>query len=188
MSSAIRRQLSGVGLSRLPSPPDAGQDRGDQLLADRVERRVGHLREELLEVVEQRLRAVGEDGQRGVGPHRAERLLAVVAHRAEDELEVFQRVAEGLLAVQQRLVVRAGDVRAPRGPRPAAPSYSRSHLPYGLAVAIECFSSSSSTIRPCSRSTRNILPGSSRPLRTTFSGGIVEHADLGGHDHAGRPW
>ena len=50
-------------------------------------------------------------------------------------------------------------------------------------MAIRCFSSSSSTIRPSSRSTRNILPGSSRPFATIALGGDVERADLGGHDH-----
>ena len=100
LAAALRRRHQQVALA-----PGAGEDGGHQLLADRVERRVGDLGEELLEVVEQRLGAVGEDGQRGVGPHRADRLLAVVAHRAEDVLEVFERVAERLLAVEQGVVV-----------------------------------------------------------------------------------
>ena len=49
-------------------------------------------------------------------------------------------------------------------------------------MAIFCFNSSSSMMRPCSRSTRNMRPGCSRPLSITFSGGNVEHADLGRHD------
>ena len=66
-----------------------------------AERRLGDLREELLEVVEERLGAVGEDGQRGVRAHRPERLLAVVAHRPEDVLDVLKGVPERLLAVEQ---------------------------------------------------------------------------------------
>ena len=81
-SSAIWRQLAGVGIEEISLAPGAGHDRRDQLLANRVQRRVRDLREQLLEIVEKRLGAVGEDGQGGVGPHRAERLLAVVAHRA----------------------------------------------------------------------------------------------------------
>ena len=37
---------------------DVGAQRHDQILADRVDRRIGHLRKQLLEVVEQRLRAL----------------------------------------------------------------------------------------------------------------------------------
>ena len=45
------------------------------------------------------------------------------------------------------------------------------HSPYGLRVATVRLTSPSSTMRPPSTSTRNSLPGCSRPLRTTFSGG-----------------
>ena len=59
----------GLRVQEVPLPPGPGQDGRHQLLADRVQGRVGDLGEELLEVVEQGLRAVGEDGQRGVRPH-----------------------------------------------------------------------------------------------------------------------
>ena len=62
--------------------------------------------------------------------------------------------------------------------------FSLSHSPYGLAEATSSFSSSSSMMRPSSRSTRNIFPGSSRPLATIDFGRDVERPDLGGHDHA----
>ena len=48
--------------------------RGDQLLADGVERRVGHLGEELGEVVVEQAGPVGQHGDGGVGAHRADRL------------------------------------------------------------------------------------------------------------------
>ena len=52
-------------------------------------------------------------------------------------------------------------------------------------MATRRLTSSSSTIRPASTSTRKSLPGCSRPLRRTFSGGHVEHAGLRGeHDPA----
>ena len=123
LATALGRRHQQVALA-----PGAGQDRGHQLLADCVERRVGHLREQLLEVAEQRLGAVGEHGQRGVGPHRADRLLALVAHRAEDVLQVLERVAECLLPLEQRLVVGAGDEGA-WGTSASGTMYSRSHLP-----------------------------------------------------------
>ena len=113
----------GVGQNRLLEPEQAtllrslfeqipfGADRGDQrrddLLADRVERRVGHLREQLLEIVVEQLRTVGEDGQRRVVAHRADRLLAIGTHRPDEDSQIFQRVAERALQFQQRTIVPA---------------------------------------------------------------------------------
>ncbi len=82
--------------------PDEGGQRGDDLLADRIDRRIGHLREELLEVVVEGLVPGGEHRQRRIVAHRAQRFLAALRHRPEDELDVLLRVAEGLLAVEQR--------------------------------------------------------------------------------------
>ena len=87
---------------------DRAADRSDQLLANGVERRVGHLRELLREVVVEHAAAVGQHGQRGVGAHRAEGLFARRHHRSEEHLELFVRVAEHLLALQQRALVAAG--------------------------------------------------------------------------------
>ena len=43
---------------------------------------------------------------------------------------------------------------------------------YGCSFASESLISSSSIIRPCSISTKNILPGCNLPLRIIFSGAI----------------
>jgi hypothetical protein len=56
--------------------PDEGHERHDELLADRVDRRVRHLREVLLEIGVQQLGLAGQRGDRRVGAHRADRLLA----------------------------------------------------------------------------------------------------------------
>ena len=48
---------------------------------------------------------------------------------------------------------------------------SSNHCWYGLAVATSCLTSASSTIRPCSRSTRKSLPGCRRPLRLILLAG-----------------
>ena len=113
-SSAIWWHEFGPGLQQVALAPGTGEDRGHQLLADRVQRRVRHLGEELLEVVEQRLGTFGEHGQGRVVAHRADRFLAVCPHRAEDVLEVFQRVAERLLALEQRPGIGPGNVRGRR--------------------------------------------------------------------------
>ena len=63
--------------------------------------RIRHLREELLEIVEQRLRLVGETGQRRVGAHRADRLFALRRHGRENHAQIFIAVAEGALAAQE---------------------------------------------------------------------------------------
>ena len=100
-------------VEQIPLGADARLHAHHDRLADRVDRRVRHLREELLEVgVEQRL-PVGENGERQVVPHRADRLLGVPRERREDHLHVVLRVAEGELALAQRLG-GAGEVRPRR--------------------------------------------------------------------------
>ena len=97
--------LAGVrrrGVEEVALGADASSERGDELLADGVERRVGHLREELGEVVEDEPRALGEHGERGVGAHRAERLGAGAGHRRDEDLQLLLGVAEGPLAAGDR--------------------------------------------------------------------------------------
>ena len=74
--------------------PDEGDEAHDQLLADGVDRGVGHLGEELVEVVEEVPRLVGEDREGRVVAHRAHRLLAVPRHRGHQDPQVLERVAE----------------------------------------------------------------------------------------------
>ena len=71
-----------------------GLQRGDQLLADRVQRRVGDLREQLGEVVEEQPGAVREHGDRGVGAHRPDRLGPGPGHRGQQHPQFFLGVAE----------------------------------------------------------------------------------------------
>ena len=56
--------------------PDDGDEAHHQLFADRIDRRVGHLREVLLEIGEQRLRLVRQRRDRRVVAHGADRFLA----------------------------------------------------------------------------------------------------------------
>jgi hypothetical protein len=60
---------------------DRTANRGHQFFTDRVERRVGDLRELLREVVVEHAAAVRQHGERGVGAHRAKRFLAGGGHR-----------------------------------------------------------------------------------------------------------
>ena len=99
LAAALRARLQQVGLR-----PDRRADRGDDLFADGVERRVGDLGEQLLEVVEQQTRPLAEHGDRRVGAHRADRLGAGLGHRGDDDLQLLVGVAEHLLAAQHALV------------------------------------------------------------------------------------
>ena len=85
---------------------DAGG--GDDFLPDGVDGRVGHLREPLLEVVEQRRVLAAQHGQRGVGAHRAGRLCAQPGHGEDEVLDLFVLVAEHLLQAGQLLAGVAG--------------------------------------------------------------------------------
>jgi len=87
--------------SRLGLGADERHQRHHQLLADRVDGRVGHLREELLEVVVQGLVLVRQHGERRVVAHRADRLLTRRRHRLHDELEVLLGIGKRLLAIEQ---------------------------------------------------------------------------------------
>ena len=69
----------------------------DQLFADRIDRRVGHLREALFEVVEQQLRTRRKNGESRVIAHGSDWLLACFDHGADDQFDVFLRPAEKTL-------------------------------------------------------------------------------------------
>ena len=62
--------------------PDVALERHDDFFADRIDRGVRHLREELLEIVVEHARLVRHDRQRRVVAHRAERGRAVRARWA----------------------------------------------------------------------------------------------------------
>ena len=101
----------GGGLEQVALGPDARGDLGHQLLADAVEGRIGHLREQLLEVVVEQPRPVREHGERRVGAHGAYGLLARRGHGREEDAQVLVRVAEGLLPLAHGIVVRLRQVR-----------------------------------------------------------------------------
>ena len=96
------RRIDGVDVEQVRLGTDEGHQRHHDRLADRIDRRVGDLREQLLEIVVERLALARQHRQRRVVAHRADRLLAGCGHRAQQELDVFLGVAEGLLAVEQR--------------------------------------------------------------------------------------
>ncbi len=89
--------------------PDLGG--GDQLLADAVDRRVGDLREELLEVVVEEAGAGRERRERCVVSHRAHRFDAVPRHRLEQRALVLEGIAECDLSCAQGVGIRRRQLR-----------------------------------------------------------------------------
>ena len=85
---------------------ERGEERHHRALEDRVDRRIRHLREQLLEVVEEQPRTVGQARQRRILAHRADGFLAVADHRRDQDAEILAGVAEDLLAHEARLGIR----------------------------------------------------------------------------------
>ena len=96
------RRLGDVDAKQVRPRADERHQRHHEFLADRIDRRVRHLREQLLEVVVEDLGTVRQHRQRGIVAHRSERLLAVLSHRRQQQLHILLRIAERLLAVEQR--------------------------------------------------------------------------------------
>ncbi len=105
----------GVGQADLPATgrtrfeqvrlgADGRRDARDQLLPDRVERRIGHLGKQLHEVVVEQPRALAQDGDRRVRSHGANGFDARTRHGREQNLQLLLGVAERLLAPLHRIV------------------------------------------------------------------------------------
>ena len=74
----------GVFLQQVALRTDIDGGGGDNLLAQRIDRRVCDLREHLLEIFAQGRAGVAQNGQRGIAAHRPGRLAAVLRHRQQD--------------------------------------------------------------------------------------------------------
>ena len=176
------RACAGVAASSVALGPDRRAERGDQLLADRVERRVGHLREQLGEVVEEQPGPRRTAPRSGVSvPIEPSASPPVRAIGVEQDLAAppgCSRRSAGA-GPPRRRCARCARARAGRRGGSARRAATRRT---GAGAASSALISSSSTIRPCSVSTRNIRPGWSRPLRTTRRRVEVEDAGLGGED------
>ena len=90
---------------------DVAGERHHQVFANGVDGGIRNLREKLLEVMKQRLRPVGQAGERCISAHRAHWLLARGRHWREQQTQVFFRVAEGPLPRYEGLGIEAIDAR-----------------------------------------------------------------------------
>ena len=163
--------------------PDERDEAHHQLLADRIDRRVRHLREVLLEVGVQQLGLVGQHRHRRVVAHRAHRLLARVRHRRHQELEALLRVAERLLQIEQRHVgLLARDLL---GQRQVADLDLRALQPLLVGVArgeigLQIVVGDDAALLEVDQ---QHLAGLQAPLPRDVLLGDRQHAGLRGHDH-----
>ncbi len=101
-----RRQLDLPGVLRprreqVAARPQLDGERHDEPLAQRVDRRVGHLGEALGEVVVEHVRLAREDRQRRVVAHGEAGLPGLTGHGPDDELDVLGGEAGRRLAAEQ---------------------------------------------------------------------------------------
>ena len=68
--------------------------RGDHMLAKGVDGRVRDLSEQLIEVVKERTRLLGQAGQRRIDAHRGERGLALLGHGTHDLVNIIPVIPE----------------------------------------------------------------------------------------------
>ena len=68
--------------------------RSHHVLAQGIDRRIRDLSEQLIEVVKERTRLLGQAGQRRIDTHRGERGLALLGHGAHDLVNIIPVIAE----------------------------------------------------------------------------------------------
>ena len=116
---------------------ETGVEAEDDPLAQRVDRRIGHLSEALLEVGRERASPVRKRSDRRVVSHRRSRLVAGRSHRAQDDVQIFAGVAERSVPAGQ-VFERSGERLADRSSSDAVaqPAPVR---PMGCQISLELF-------------------------------------------------
>ena len=76
-------------------------ERHHEFLTDGVDGRIRDLCELLTEIVEERLRAIGEDSQRGIVTHCCRRLYTIHCHGGNGAVDILFAIAEHDFLLQQ---------------------------------------------------------------------------------------
>ena len=95
-----------VGIHQVSRIAQQDGRRGDEFFADPVDRGVGDLGEELLEIQIKHLRFFAEHGQGGIDAHRPQRIQGVEDGGDHRRHDVFIGVSEGFLLLQEILADR----------------------------------------------------------------------------------
>ncbi len=96
-----------TGIEQVPLGSDEALQRHHDFFADRIDRRIRDLGEQLLEVVVQHSRLIRQTGECRVVAHRAERILLRLDQRDQHEMHGLGRVAEGLHLPEQEIARHA---------------------------------------------------------------------------------
>ena len=87
----------GLFLQHIPFRPDIDGGGGHHMLTDGVNRGIGHLGKQLLEIMEQRMVGFAQKRQRGIHTHGGYGFSAVFCHGQDAGLHLVIGVTEGLL-------------------------------------------------------------------------------------------
>ena len=161
--TSIWRHDSGSRIEQVAFRADGRGHRRDQLLADRVERRVGDLREQLLEVVEQQPRLGREHRQRRCPCPSSRSLPRRPAPSARAAGGGLPRCSRRRAAGAARSCDRARGRCGASGRSRMSIRCSASQRWYGCAAASSLLISSSSTMRPRRCRRGRPCPGAAAP-------------------------
>ena len=178
---------AGIVAEQVRARADHRDQAHHQLLADRIDRRVGDLREILLEIVVEQPRPVGQHGDaacRCPSTRSDRRRLAPSARGRTSGLPRCSRTPAGDTVSSVGIALGWLGVRRDGGQLLELELRLRAATRRRAASAASwALISSSSMMRPCSRSMSSIRPGWSRHLRTMLLLGDRQHAAFRGHDH-----
>ena len=174
-----------AGIEQIVLRAGGRAQRGDQFLADRVQRRIRHLGEQLGEVIEDQPGPVRQHGHRGIGAHRADRLRAGPGHRPEDDPQFLlgvpeQLLPDGELAAAGQFPVPVGQVVEVQQPgvQPVLVRMLGGQLGLDLFVFDD----------PAGRGVGQEDPAGLQPALPDHLGRVdVQHADLAGQHHQAVP-
>ena len=130
------RQFSGGVLQKIPVRADVDGGVGDDLLPQGVDGRVGHLGKELLEIAEQGLLPLGEDGQGNVRAHGHGRLVAAAGHGEDGLDDILIGIAEDLVELIAQGLAVVGDLSVGGGQVPQAHQRPVQPLAIGMGGGI----------------------------------------------------
>ena len=162
--------------------PDAGRHLGHQFLANAIERRIGYLGEELLEIVIQQPWSVGKNSQCRIRTHGAHRLLALQGHGRHKDTQVLMGIAKDHLALEHRSMVRLRHMRRP-GQGFQRHEVLLQPLLVGMRGGIFLLEFGIVDDAALGRVHQENTAGVQTLLDEHIFRWDVEHTDLGGHDH-----
>ena len=173
-----------LGVQEVALGAEGGLGGGDQLFADGVDGRVRDLGEELLEVVVEQPRPVGEHRQGGVVAHGAGGPQGAGGHRLQVDAQVLEGEAEDLLALQDLLVAALDGLVGGRRQVVEVDEAVVQPLPVGVLGGDLVLELVVGDDPPLAGVHQEHAPRLQAALVQDLLGRHFQHADLGAHDDA----